>query len=180
MRLLLRRKKKKATPVSQALGIASKVFRALAAVRIARTTLKGVRWVRRLPVIAGVIAAGALLARKAFGGGGGDAVPAYTPPPPPPTGAPPSPVATAATGTSPAEVGVDLPDKVANIGSAEAVPEGAEGFAGAAEGAPRDQTQDAGGGETVSEEDVGGPPNQSAQSEVPSPEEAGLDAPGEK
>lgn len=92
MKLIRRRKQQ--TPVEKGLAIASKVIRALAAVRLARGALKGVRVAKRLPLIAAVVGAIAFVISKVRGG---REVPQSPTPAPSPTPAASPPPTTPAT-----------------------------------------------------------------------------------
>jgi hypothetical protein len=85
MKLIRRRKQQ--TPAEKALTIASKVFRALAVVRLTRGALRGVRFAKRLPLIAALAAAAAFVIGK-LRSGRADA-PASPPPPAGPSASPP-------------------------------------------------------------------------------------------
>ena len=64
---LIPRRKKDPTPLEQGLTIFSKVFKALAAVRVARGALKGYRFAKRLPLLIGGGVAALFAARKLRG-----------------------------------------------------------------------------------------------------------------
>lgn len=88
---LTSRRKKDPTTLEKGLAIFSKVFQALAAVRIARGALRGYRFAKRLPLLIGGAVAAVFAAKKLRGGSGsssatsspGSSVP--TPPPAPGT-----------------------------------------------------------------------------------------------
>lgn len=104
------RRKRKPTPAQKALDIARTGVRGLVAVRLARSAFKTYRFARRLPLLIGLGAVGAVIARKLRGGGDAQTEtwsPA-TPGTPATTGAPspapeltPNPAETAGTGTPP-------------------------------------------------------------------------------
>ena len=126
------RRKKKPTPLEQALGYAKLGVRGLVAARLARNAFKTYKFARKLPFIVGAAAIAALVLKKKRGGGGDTSEAQWTPPstaqtpsspstPPvaasngaPPSSSstppkaesdtPPPAVETAATGSSPADV----------------------------------------------------------------------------
>lgn len=65
---LIPRRKKDPTTLEKALAIFSKVFQALAAVRMARGALKGYRFAKRLPLLVGGAVAALFAAKKLRGG----------------------------------------------------------------------------------------------------------------
>ena len=105
MKLILRRKKQKATPFERATGYLKLGAKGLAAQRLARKSFRRYKFTKKVAPVAGLAAIGAVIAKKARGGAG-------TPPTttPTPTSAPSgtsgdataTAAATAATGTSPA------------------------------------------------------------------------------
>ena len=76
---LIPRRKKDPTTLEKALAIVSKVFQALAAVRMARGALKGYRFAKRLPLLLGGAVAAVFAARKLRGGSGPDGAAAPAP-----------------------------------------------------------------------------------------------------
>ena len=78
---LIPRRKKQPTTLEKSLAIFSKVFQALAAVRMARGALRGYRFARRLPLLLGGAAAAAFAARKLRGSDSGAGSPAPAPAP---------------------------------------------------------------------------------------------------
>jgi hypothetical protein len=104
------RRRRSPTPADRAFKITKLAVRGLVAQRVARTTVKTAKWVRRLPVIAGAAGIGYLALKKLRGSGDGGSPETWTAPPAappsaPPTTPPPNPVETAGTGTPAPETG---------------------------------------------------------------------------
>ena len=76
---LIPRRKKDPTTLEKALAIFSKVFQALAAVRMARGALRGYRFAKRLPLLLGGAVAALFAAKKLRGGSGPDGAVAPAP-----------------------------------------------------------------------------------------------------
>lgn len=123
---LIPRRKKDPTTLEKSLAIFSKVFQALAAVRMARGALRGYRFAKRLPLLVGGAVVAAFAAKKLRGGSGPDSAAAPAPSPsssatsevPTPPPAPTTPGATDAKGRAEAAVATSagLADATATTG----------------------------------------------------------------
>ena len=91
---LIPRRKKQPTTLEKSLAIFSKVFQALAAVRLARGALKGYRFAKRIPLLLGGAAVAAFAAKKLREGSGTPDAPAPSSSMPTPPPAPSKPGAT--------------------------------------------------------------------------------------
>jgi hypothetical protein len=98
---LIRRRRSPSFP-DRVLKISKLAVRGLVAQRVARSLVKAVKWIRRLPVMIGGAAVGYLALKKLRGSGDGGGPETWTAPPSAP---PPNPIQTAATGTSAPETG---------------------------------------------------------------------------
>ena len=82
---LIPRRKKDPTTLEKSLAIVSKVFQALAAVRMARGALKGYRFAKRLPLLVGGAVAAVFAAKKLRGGSEPSTSSSMPAPPPAPS-----------------------------------------------------------------------------------------------
>lgn len=82
---LIPRRKKDPTTLEKSLTIVSKVFQALAAVRMARGALKGYRFAKRLPLLVGGAVAAVFAAKKLRGGSEPSTSSSMPTPPPAPS-----------------------------------------------------------------------------------------------